>query len=530
MAEDKENQGSEPILTEELLDERDSLLSMIANKFSNSINPQLLRQCILNYFTFLDNIDEMTADPDNYMSVSQLEEQTKLLAQKYSNMAYELAAYKVSIIKEDNIVKKKKEEYLNKGVNIKIHRSLSRTINTICGNLPYSRTVLRPCTPADSAMLSELGLSKNIFPFDEATGISKLPFKLTVSVMLEIAFWAQQSSSYEAASRILARDKGIKLDPDTIRQVANHIGRIVFENDAAEAEKIASLLNSGKLEFPTEKKKGVLYIETAGAKLHTREKDEHGSTWKENKLGMVFASDKFVCWKNKDGETVSTLGDREYISYVGDAETFKMHLFALAIRKGYGKYQQTVLISDGATWIRNMKEELYPDAQQILDFFHLKENISTFAKAAFDMDEKRYRPWSEKVAALFKASKTDEAIEKINALGKKRITKSEFDILGYIQNNINNIDYAKYRERGYLIGSGAVESGDRRVLQERFKRPGMRWNKETGQYILSLMSKAKSDISRNGVVKDGVWERDVEKAIRKKYEIRGFVKESSILV
>jgi hypothetical protein len=46
-------------------------------------------------------------------------------------------------------------------------------------------------------------------------------------------------------------------------------------------------------------------------------------------------------------------------------------MFSLAVRNGYGKYKETVLIGDGATWIRSMKEELFPDAQQILDFSHL---------------------------------------------------------------------------------------------------------------------------------------------------------------
>jgi hypothetical protein len=414
-------------------------------------------------------------------------------------------------------------------VNLKIHRSLPKTITISRGKIPFSRTVLRPCTPADSAKLSDLGLSKNIYPLDEAIGISNLPFKLSVLAILEIAYWVQASPSYEAAARILARNTGIKLDPDTIRVVANHVGQIVYENDNVEALKIASLLNSGQLEFPVNKVKGVFYIETDGAMLHTREKDEQGTAWRENKLGMVFASDKFISWKNKNGERIHTIGNREYISYVGDAETFKMHLFALAIRNGYGRYEQTVLISDGATWIRNMKEELFPDAQQILDYFHLKENTTNFAKAVFDMDETKYKPWSEKVAALFKRSKMHEAIDVIKSLGKKRLEKSKFNLLGYINNNKKNIDYAKYRELGYYIGSGAIESGNRIVLQERLKRPGMRWNKATGQYILSLMSKAKSDLSRNGVkIAKGIWERDVEQAIRKKYEIRGFVEKCPI--
>jgi hypothetical protein len=241
---------------------------------------------------------------------------------------------------------------------------------------------------------------------------------------------------------------------------------------------------------------------------------------------MVFSSDKFIYWTSKKGEYEKTIGEREYISYVGDAETFKMHLFALALRNGYGEYETTVLISDGATWIRHMKEELFPDAQQILDFYHLRENITNFAKAVFDNVEDLYKPWADKVAALFKASKTEKAVDELNALGTKMLSKSKFNLLGYIDNNQNNIDYARYRALGYFIGSGAIESANRTVLQERLKRPGMRWNKDTGQYILSLMSKAKSDVSRKGIVTDGIWERDVNQAIRNKYEARGFFPES----
>jgi hypothetical protein len=290
-----------------------------------------------------------------------------------------------------------------------------------------------------------------------------------------------------------------------------------------EAEKAASLINLGKLEFSLQKKKGILYIKVDGALFYTSQKDEQGLGWKENKLGMVFSSDFFIRWLDKEGKLQQSIGKREYISYVGDAEKFKMHLFALALRNGYGQYEETVLISDGASWIMNIKEELFPDAQLILDFSHLCENISNFGKAVFDMDEKKYKPWVEEVVDLFKKSDIDGAIKKINALSQKNIAKSKFNLLGFINNNINNIDYVEYKKRGYFIESRAMESAYRTVQQVRLRRPGMRWNKETRQYILTLMSKAMSDISRGCMATDGIWKRDVERAISSKYEVRGFV-------
>jgi hypothetical protein len=39
-----------------------------------------------------------------------------------------------------------------------------------------------------------------------------------------------------------------------------------------------------------------------------------------------------------------------------------------------------------------MGEEIFPDALQILDFYHLTENIYSFGKYLFQGDSKQYTP------------------------------------------------------------------------------------------------------------------------------------------
>jgi hypothetical protein len=148
-----------------------------------------------------------------------------------------------------------------------------------------------------------------------------------------------------------------------------------------------------------------------------------------------------------------------------------------------------------------MKEELFDNCQQILDFFHLCEKISTFAKEVFSLNEEQYKPWAKSVCNLFKTSKTDEAIATIKALNTKQIKKSTFDLLGYIDNNKDNIDYALYRQKGFFIGSGAIESANKTVLHRRMKLPGMRWNISSGQNIVTLTSKFRSQLWDSEVVK-----------------------------
>lgn len=57
-----------------------------------------------------------------------------------------------------------------------------------------------------------------------------------------------------------------------------------------------------------------------------------------------------------------------------------------------------------------------------------------------------------------------------------------------------------YRERGYFVGSGIIESGHKIVLQVRLDGAGMRWNVPTARYVLALREKIKSEKWESDVV------------------------------
>jgi hypothetical protein len=111
---------------------------------------------------------------------------------------------------------------------------------------------------------------------------------------------------------------------------------------------------------------------------------------------------------------------------------------------------------------------------------------------------------------LLKKSKYEYVLDAIKKIKVKKRNKTSLNLSQYIINNINNIDYDDYIKRGYFIGSGAVESANRYVLQERLKLPGMRWDAANGQAVLSLMAKFKS----------GLWERDVVNASYRHYGVK----------
>jgi hypothetical protein len=379
---------------------------------------------------------------------------------------------------------------------------------TVNGRLNLSRYSLKPTGPESKKKLLEAWGLRRVVPLDIHLEVDDLPFKMTVGAMLTTAYWAQNQMSYRRASEAICSVSMIETNPETVRLVADHVGNVVFEESMHTAIRLRNQFSSGGVDLAGGKtKNGVLYIQTDGAALNTRSKNEQGSTWRENKLGLVFSSDNIRYWTDAKGRRQHRICKREYVSYVGSVDVFKWLLLSCSVRNGYGEYRKTVFLGDGAAWIRNMVAELYPDAQQILDFFHLSENVYEFAKALFKMDEDKYRPWAEDICEKLKASKYDEVLCCLRVYRDKPPSNSNVNLYSYIENNINSIDYAKYQQEGYFIGSGAIESGNRLVLQQRLKQPGMRWNEATAQPLLTLRAKYES----------GLWEKDVVDLLKSKY-------------
>lgn len=361
--------------------------------------------------------------------------------------------------------------------------------------------VLRPADPKSRERLSSDFGVKSIAPLDIYLGIDGLPCKMSIDMMLKCAFWAQNQCSYQLAEETMKKVFGYTVNDDTIRQVTNFIGRLVFNEDCRLAEKAWHLLESGRMDCPGNKN-GVLYLEADGAALNTRIEGDDGSTWRENKLGVVFSSDNLYYWTGGDGRRHHQVREREYISYIGSVPEFKKHFLACALRNGYGKYRQTVLLSDGAHWIANMAQEIFPDAQHILDLFHLKENVYNFAKAKFRQDAAAYVPWAERICELLEDGCWETVLGELDPEEKY---DNAVNLYGYIDGNKEHINYPQYKEKGWFVGSGAIESGNKIVLQKRMKQAGMRWNPETAQYLVTLCSKKES----------GRWGSDVEDFVKK---------------
>ena len=197
------------------------------------------------------------------------------------------------------------------------------------GNTTINRTILQIVGNID---LDKYGLkSKLIVPLDEYLGIDKLPFKVSIKAMIEIAFWGQNQPSFQKASKIIERVLNIKISATNVLKITEYVGKLVYEYNYNKALEIWN--NRANIDTTTTERKNTLYIQADGAAINTRIEDENGSTWKENKLGIFFSESDM--YKRKDKSNI--INHKEFVSYIGNVDTFRILVFAKAVEIKYWK-------------------------------------------------------------------------------------------------------------------------------------------------------------------------------------------------
>lgn len=109
--------------------------------------------------------------------------------------------------------------------------------------------------------------------------------------------------------------------------------------------------------------------------------------------------------------------------------------------------------------------------------------IGQVGLAAYPSPKSR-EAWIEKQRQLLLNSELDAVLGAINALPIQADLRDS--VCQYLEANWERMNYAAYQKRGLLVGSGAIESAHRTVMQKRLKRSGQRWSIAGAQHVLNL--------------------------------------------
>lgn len=348
------------------------------------------------------------------------------------------------------------------------------SINSLMGRLEFDRTWFhcRLC-------------GEGYAPFDRELEIDG-EHKLTKGLIDTLCDFAQRMSSFEEASYVMEKYLGIKVSASMIQMVSEEVGKRLFEKEKQEAKDLYQNQYKAISSVPDSKKKSRIYIEADGSMLLIRHEG-----YKEIKLGMIFKDSQII---NKDKER-HIICEKDYVACLGTAEEFKKMLWAAAIRNGYQDVKEVVILGDGSKWIWNIATELFPDAVFILDYYHFKEHVHGCAKVVYPENEISRKRWVDDIIGGFMEDKIEEALEylKPEDFSEELVCSKVRELKTYLENNKEKMRYKEYREKGYFIGSGAVESAHKHVIQQRLKLAGMRWSRDGAQYIAALRAASKSN-------------------------------------
>ena len=213
--------------------------------------------------------------------------------------------------------------------------------------------------------------------------------------------------------------------------------------------------------------------------IYTREEG-----WKEMKVGRIYSETSRVAIQKNRTEVTDSL----YTCTLGNNKSFLKKLEPYV-----EPYKHKVFIADGAKWIWNWVEDFYGTSVQILDFYHAVEKLSAYAILAYPDANQRHK-WLEEQKQRLKTDEVENLIEDLKniIIETTQADNALQDVIRYYENNIERMKYGTFIRKGYLIGSGSIESAHRNVVQQRLKLSGQRWSIEGAQRIVNLRAYRKS--------------------------------------
>ena len=161
---------------------------------------------------------------------------------------------------------------------------------------------------------------------------------------------------------------------------------------------------------------------------------------------------------------------------------------------GIKSAKRWIVLTDGGNGLEDWADLHSPRSIQILDFRHATEYLADFAKVYVKGDsETQVSAWCH----IMKHEGGEAIWSVLNQLDRrlmKEAARAEHTkVLRYFHNNLHRMKYPEYVARGWQIGTGAVESACKTVVNQRLCMGGMRWAEHGSDPVCHLRALYRSD-------------------------------------
>jgi hypothetical protein len=282
---------------------------------------------------------------------------------------------------------------------------------------------------------------------------------------------------YLESSQQLQELAGLRVDPSQIQRLVQLLG------PSAQARLV-------ELPAPAPAPVGEFYVSVDGTGVPMIRSELAGrvgrgpdgqARTREIKLAALFTQTT----RDAEGHPVRDPQSTTYLASFASSDLFASLVRRAAIARGLAQAPQVIFLGDGAAWVWETARTCFPQAIQILDYYHASEHVVALARAIYP-DGGTAQNWALRWQSLIYDSELDVLLTEARAAAGPTPTQAIQREVDYLERNRPRMDYRHYRAQGWFIGSGVVEAGCKRVIGQRLKQSGMFWRETGATAVASL--------------------------------------------
>lgn len=304
------------------------------------------------------------------------------------------------------------------------------------------------------------------------------------------------SPSFRVAAESLNRLTGVEISPTTLWRIHREVGEAMLA--VLEGEEAVSNAPLEAEEEPGQERLPAsdpvvgerVCVSLDGTTVPVRDEG-----WKEVKgVSVSVLEEVQVSRPEGQGEEVH-LTRHSYRMRLAEVATFAQVQGAEADRRRVHYAGDLECVNDGAPWCWRITADFYPEATEVLDWSHALEHVNAVAQAAFGEGSEEAAEWYKKAEAeLWEGDVETFLGERWRELPRRQRERGKTIRNGraYFLEHRERMRYRDFRERGYAIGSGTIESACKNVIGWRMKRGGMRWALERVNPVLAMLGELHS--------------------------------------
>jgi hypothetical protein len=309
-------------------------------------------------------------------------------------------------------------------------------------------------------------------------------FSLTPGV-LRMTGSASSLVSFVESSNLLLELAGVAVSASQVERAAEALGAEIAADERTCVEPMGEVA-------PT------MYLGMDGTGVPMRASEVAGRTGKQSDGSAKTREAKLVTiWsaesRDDQGRPMRDPGSVTYSAAIEsaaardtnpDRSDFAERVLREAERRGFTEAPRCAVLGDGSAWIWNTAKELFPQAIQILDRFHVKEALHRTAQSIFGATSQQAKPWATARCTELDDGKLQAVVHalRLHASSSTEATKCAL----YIFRNRHRMRYPKLHALGLCTSTGVLEAGCKIVVGTRLKRTGMHWTTLGANSIIAL--------------------------------------------